>query len=368
VPAISSVQVVAATPPGTQMQFTDARPPVVTTVTYVVITDEAGTVGIGAVESDSFGAPDLGPLEALRPMAPALLGLDPLRPSAVADLAAARLPTASRSVPCAAVEVACWDLLGRHSGLPLYQLLGGARDEVPAYASLPFEPDMSVLLDLVGQVAAAGYPAAKVHVSGDPTTDVAAVGEVRAAFPDLGLVVDAESCYDRRGSAIVGRALDDLDILWFEAPLPDRDVDGYRDLTRSLRTPVVPAGGLVDDVREIAQILRAAPWSAARSQTMEGGVRHIRELAALARSFSIDVEICSYGTTLTQATDLHLMLGLGTGHYFEQPYPVEPWAFGTTAPVVVDHGRVRAPDGAGLGMELDLDAVDRASVGRFATP
>ena len=143
-------------------------------------------------------------------------------------------------------------------------------------------------------------------------------------------MVDAESVYDRRGAARVGRALDDLDILWFEAPLSDRDIPGHRQLTRTLSTPVVPAGGLIDDPRELASVLRSDPWSAVRTQTMEGGVGHVTDMAAVARAFGLDVELCSYGTTLTQVIDLHLILGLGLGHYYEQPFPTEPWEFGTT--------------------------------------
>ena len=124
----------------------------------MVLTDDTGAVGVGAVESDTFGGHDLGPLEALRPVAPALIGHDPLRPAAVASLVASRLSSASRRVPGAAVEVACWDLLGRHSGLPLHRLLGGARDEVPAYASLPFEPDLEALLVARGLGGRRGLP------------------------------------------------------------------------------------------------------------------------------------------------------------------------------------------------------------------
>ena len=366
-PGISRMDVVATAPPMPDVQFTDALPPVLTTVTFVILTDDTGATGVGSVESDSFGAFDLGPLETLRPVAPALLGQNPLQPSAVAELTATLLPTASRLVPRAAVEVACWDLLGKHAGLPLHQLLGGARDEVAAYASLAYEGEHAALLALVAEVDAAGYPAAKLHVSGNPVADVALVSAVRDAFPGFGVVVDAESVYDRRGARLVGRALDDLDVLWFEAPLPDRDLDGYRELTRSLHTPVVPAGGLVDDVREVAQALRSGhPWSALRSQTMEGGVGHVRDLAALARSFGLDVELCSYGTTVTAATDLHLILGLGIGGFFEQAYPVAPWEFGTTTPIRVQDGWARAPDGPGLGMELDLAAIEAATLARFS--
>lgn len=366
-PAITKVDVIATGPPMPNVQFTDALPPVLTTVTYVLLADDAGLLGVGAVESDTFGAFDLAPLEALRPMVAALLGRDPLRPAAIAELVRSRVSTASRKVPCAAVEIACWDLLGRHAGQPLHRLLGGARSEVEAYASLPFERDLEDLLSWVERVSSAGYPAAKIHVSGDPRADVEAVTAVRAAFPALELIVDAESVYDRRGASVVGRALDDLNVRWFEAPLPDRDVIGYRELTRSLRTPVVPAGGLIDDVRELAQVLRASsPWSALRSQTQEGGIGHVQELAGLARGFDLEVELCSYGTTVTQAIDLHLILGLGLGSYYEQPFPVEPWAFGTTTPIVVRNGVARPPDGPGLGMTLDMDAIEGATVGRFS--
>ena len=300
----------------------------------------------------------------LSTLVPTLVGHDPYQPSAVAALAAARLPSASRAVPCAAVEVACWDLVGRRADLPLRQVLGGARQEIPAYASLPFESDPDTLLSLLDEVGASGYRAAKLHLSGDPLTDVEVVTQARGSFPELELIVDAESVYDRRGAALVGRALDDLRIRWFEAPLPDRDLDGYGALKRSIATPVVPAGGMVDDPREVARALRADARYAVRTQTMEGGVGHVRDMGALARAFGLDLELCSYGTSVTQAIDLHLILGLGLGSYYEQPYPVEPWTFGTMTPVIVQDGTARTQDGPGLGVVLDRDAIDDATVGR----
>lgn len=362
---ITTVTVFAAEPPRSSVRFTELLPAVRTTVTIVEIRDEAGAVGVGAIESDSFGAPDLGPLESLRSVAPALLGRDSGRPAAIGELVRSLVPSASRSVPCAALEIASWDLLARGAGLPLYQILGGARDEVPAYASLPFERDRSAQFELVDRAREAGFRAMKLHVSGDAAADAARVEDARSTYPDMDIMVDAEGAYDRRSAAAVGGVLNGLDIRWFEAPLPDRDVDGYRALTRMLEVPVIPAGGVIDDLREYAQILRRAPWSAVRSQSMEGGIRYIVELAGLARAFGLDLELTSYGTSLIQATDLHLMLGLGIGHYYEQPFPMEPWNFGTTAPVPLDRGVAHAPDGPGLGMELDRDAIAAAQVGTF---
>jgi L-alanine-DL-glutamate epimerase-like enolase superfamily enzyme len=365
-PVITGVDVIATGPPMPDVQFTDALPEVFTTVTFVVVHDDQGHAGIGAVESDSFGDFDLGPLETLRTIVPAVLGQDPLQPDAVAALALSRKPSASRAVPVAALEVACCDLVGRHAGQPLHRLLGGARDEVPAYASLPFEADPETLHALLRGAAEAGYPAVKLHVSGEPDADVTTVTDVRREHPGLEVIVDAESCYDLAGALRMGRALDELGCLWFEAPLPDRDIDGYAELTRTLQTPMVPAGGLVDDARELARILPARPWAALRTQTMEGGVAHVREFAELGRAHGLDLQLCSYGTTVTQVTDLQLILGLGLGGWYEQPFPVEPWAFGTTKPLEVVAGTARAPEGPGLGLTLDHDEIDAAALARFS--
>ena len=365
-PDILRVDLIAAGPRMPDVRFTDALPAVFTTVTLVIIEDEAGTVGIGAVESDSFGAFDLSPFEALRPILDTLPGRDSARPAVIRELVQSRIPSASRLLPGAAVEIACWDALGRRAELPLYQLLGGCRDEVTAYASLPFEAVLDTLLDHVQAVMRLGYGVVKLHLSGNPALDVSQVSEVRKVFPELVLMVDAESVYSRRDAAFVGRALDQLDIRWFEAPLPDRDIAGYAALTRSLCTPVIPAGGLVSDLRELGHVLRDSPWSAVRTQTMEGGVGYIAEVAALAQAFGLDLELTSYGTTITQAIDLHMILGLGIGSYYEQPFPSEPWDFGTTSPIRVKNGSVSAPIGPGLGMTLDMDSIDDAALARYS--
>lgn len=234
--AITGIEVIAAGPRMPTVRYTEALPAVHTTVTFVLVTTDEGAVGVGAVESDSFGAFDLGPLEALRCVVPALVGRDPFEPSLVAELAVSRLPSASRRVPCAAIEVACWDLVARRAGVRLSQTLGGARDEVAAYASLPCE-DPETLMPLLKRVEAAGYRAAKLHLSGDPLPDLELVTQARRAFPELELIVDAESVYDVPAATTVGRGLDELDVRWFEAPLPDRDLDGYRSLRRAFHTP-----------------------------------------------------------------------------------------------------------------------------------
>jgi L-alanine-DL-glutamate epimerase-like enolase superfamily enzyme len=61
-----------------------------------------------------------------------------------------------------------------------------------------------------------------------------------------------------------------------------------------------------------------------------------------------------------------MILGLCIGSYYEQPFPSEPWDFGTTSPIRVRNGTVRAPSGSGLGMTLDMDSIDDATLARYS--
>ena len=99
-----------------------------------------------------------------------------------------------------------------------------------------------------------------------PSRDIALLRRLRAHDPDLTLMHDAEGVYDRREALTVARALEELDCRWFEAPLPDFDLAGYRDLMARVDVPILPAGYAMWDVRQFAEALRDPPWSAARSE------------------------------------------------------------------------------------------------------
>ena len=205
-PAITRVEVIATGPPMPDVQFTDALPAVFTTVTYVVVTDDTGAVGVGAVESDTFGG--------LRPgaaggLASDCAGPDRARPARAAAVAALVVASGVVGVAQGAVRRRSRSRAGtcpaRHAGLPLHQLLGGARDEVagvrvtavrarPRGAARPSSDRSSPPATRPRNCTSRVIPAATS----------ARWREVRAAFPGLGLIVDAESVYDRAGDS--GRA------------------------------------------------------------------------------------------------------------------------------------------------------------------
>jgi L-alanine-DL-glutamate epimerase-like enolase superfamily enzyme len=94
-----------------------------------------------------------------------------------------------------------------------------------------------------------------------------------------------------------------------------------------------------------------------------GGPTAARSLMAVAERAGLDAELISYGHTVIQAANLHVALAFGRTTYFEQAVPPEPFEHGVQHPIRTGHdGLVQPPDGPGLGVELDDDAIQDATI------
>ena len=234
-----------------------------------------------------------------------------------------------------------------------------------SYASVPLLEDERGYLASIAGCADAGYAAVKLHSWGEPERDAALVRSVRSTFPDLTLMHDAEGRYDREGAELVARACADAGARWFEAPLPDFDLDGFRRLRRAVPdVPVLAAGDAIWDARLVADALRDPPWDAVRFDvSFAGGPTAARALMSVAANAGLDVELISYGHTVIQAANLHTALAFGRTTYFEQAVPPEPFEHGVREPIRTGQdGLVHTPDGPGLGIDLDDRAIDDATI------
>jgi len=368
---IVRVEARALAPDVARFRYTARSDEVVTTTTLVRVTDTDGTTGVGAYDSDSFGDHDRAPIETLRPIVPRLIGLDAEDRDHVAALltedGTSPFPPAVRST----IDVALWDLAARRRGEPLRSTLGGPPDatRLPSYASVPLLDDESAYLDSIEQLTAAGFAAVKLHAWGVPERDAALVRSVRAAFPDLALMHDAEGRYHSDGAELVARVCADAGARWFEAPLPDFDLDGFRRLRRTVPgVPLLAAGDAIWDHRLVADALRDPPWDAVRFDvSFAGGPTAATALMAVAADAGLDVELISYGHTVIQAANLHTALAFGRTTYFEQAVPPEPFEHGVRRPIRTGQdGLVHAPEGPGLGVELDDRAIDDATIALVA--
>lgn len=371
---IDRVEVLALGPDLPRHAYTAHLPAPYTTSTLVRITDGDGAQGLGQFDSDSYGAFDLAPLETLRTLAPRLLGRDPLERATTWDEIRDHGTASDMPGVRSALDIAQWDLVARRAGDPLHELIApratdAAPVRMPAYASLPTLASPAAYGDDVERYLAEGYRAFKIHAWGDAERDLEAIRAVRdVAGDDVALIYDAEGCFDHPTAERMMPALGDLGVRWFEAPLPDLDLEGYRGLMRLDGVAIVPAGDAIWDARLIREVMHDPPWSAMRFDvTFAGGITSAIKLFDVAAAFGMDVEVTSYGQTLVQSANLHVMLAFGRTSFFERAVPSAEFEFGVTTPITMDAaGTVGVLDAPGMGVALDDDAIASAVLASFS--
>jgi L-alanine-DL-glutamate epimerase-like enolase superfamily enzyme len=138
-----------------------------------------------------------------------------------------------------AVDTALWDLKARLLKIPLCELIGKVRDEVPLYGSGGFTSYSFVQLQKqLGDWADAGIRQVKMKVGREPEADLTRVSVARKAIgSQTQLFVDANGAYCRKQSLALAQRFADLDVRWFEEPVSSDDLEGLR-LVRDR----VPAG------------------------------------------------------------------------------------------------------------------------------
>ena len=365
---IDAVEVFVVGPSTAKHTWASDLPEQYMTNTIVRLTSDDGCEGVGGVSSYSGTGFDLSIAETLRHMLPLLLGADPLdRERIWSRLQPTTLPPApgARSV----VDIALWDWLGKYVRLPIHKLLGGSCPRIQAYASTPLLSSVEAYVDFTSQLRAEGFTAIKFHAWCEPDRDLEMVRAVRRVHtePDLRFMFDAENRYDRRAALRVALELQDLGFHWFEAPLPDLDLEGYRRLRSQVRISIIPAGNWVLDPQAINQALYTGVWDAARvDASVCGGITAARKVMTIAEAAGCRCELQCWGYTLSQAANLQTMLGLPNCSFFEQPVPYDAFEYGMFDAIRPRaDGYVYAADAAGLGVRVDWDAIRGATLSKI---
>ena len=365
---IDRVEVMAVAPEVQRFTWSHDLPEQHMTNTVVRIHTDDGQEGVGGVSNYTSHAFDRYTTETARHFIPILIGQDPLQREKIWNSLFTRVfPLAPGAL--AAIDIALWDLLGKSTGLPVWRLLGGACNRIPAYASTPMFDDIPAYLKFVEEMIERGFRAIKFHCWCLPEKDRELAREVRRAFPsdDVRFMLDVENNYSWQDSLETAQELQDLNFLWFEAPLMDHDRDGYRRLTERVDIPVIPSGNWVQDLTSWKDALESGCWSRARTDvTVCGGFTPAQKYMALVQAAGMNCEIMSWGNTLISSANLNLMLGTGLSSYFEQAVPYEPYEYGMhdvirTGP----DGYVQASEQPGLGYAIDWDAMHAATIHRL---
>jgi D-galactarolactone cycloisomerase len=355
-------------PFGWSLGWTDRR-----TAMIVEIRTDDGLVGWG--EAYGPAAPNAAVVAAMRPL---LIGRDPLATEAIWEaLYAAFRDHGQKGLAVQAqsgIDIALWDLKGKALGLPVHRLLGGPlRSRVRAYATgLYRRPDGDperYLAEEAAGYAAEGFTATKLKVGYGHARDVANARAVRRAIGDgIELMIDANHAYDATSAVRLGRALGDLDIGWFEEPVPPEDLDGYADVRR--RQPIPVAGGECEFTRfGFRELLARRAVDIVQPDTCAaGGISEAMKIAAMANAHGVRYVPHVWGTGIAIAAALHVLAVLP-----HNPPCAEPWEplleldrtehpirqAILASPIEHQQGWVAVPDGPGLGIEVDRTALDR---------
>jgi D-galactarolactone cycloisomerase len=315
-------------------------------------------------------------------IAPWLIGEDPLRTDVLWQTIYARLRDHGQKgvviQGLSGIDIALWDLKGKHFDVPVHQLLGGAaRNEVQAYATGLYrrrEGDpLEYLPNEAAGYAAEGFRAVKLKVGFGIAEDAAVTAAVRAAIgPDVALMVDANHAYDAVAAIRLGRLIEACDIGWFEEPVPPEDIAGYRAVRSALAIPI--AGGECEFTRfGFRELFACHALDIAQPDTCAaGGLTECKKIADMSEAFGIRYNPHVWGTGIAIAASLQLLAVLPT-HTPTSLAPLEPLLeFDRTEHPIrqailsnhIEHRRgvVRVPDGPGLGIEIDRNALARFAV------
>lgn len=270
------------------------------------------------------------------------------------------------------IDIALWDIKGKHFGVPVSVLLGGRlRESVRAYATGSFRRDgVDRVTDNAEECAghiAAGFHAVKIKIGFDPKEDLEVIAAVRDAIgPDARLMVDANHGYDVLEAIEVGKTAARYDVDWFEEPVIPEQLSAYRAVRAGQPIPV--AGGETWHGRfAFKEPLETRCVDIAQPDLCgTGGFTEMRRVADLAALSGVRLVPHVWGTAVQIAASLQFMASLLPDP--PRPKPLEPiLEFDRTpnpfrqaivqTPIEHEKGVVRIPDGPGLGIEINRVAL-----------
>lgn len=337
--------------------------------TLVAVRTDEGATGWGSIFTNE--ALVLGALGILEPF---FKGENPLEPERVSEKMHANTFWMGRggsiTHTISGIDIAMWDILGKVTGQPVGRLLGGRyRDRVMPYASILME-EPEPLADRLSQIRAQGFRAFKIGW-GPFGRHNKQVDEriVRAARDAVGaearLMVDAGGSDafwpgDYKWALRTAHMLASYDVYWFEEPLRPDDLDDFVLLRRQSAVPI--AGGEVLTRRQsFAPWLRAGAFDIVQPDvTKVGGISEERRIAWMADECGVRFIPHGWNTALGLAADLQLasanvrtdMVEYLAGSPFIDDLPAQGWRLDAD-------GMLPVPDGPGLGIRLNADAVER---------
>lgn len=272
------------------------------------------------------------------------------------------------------IDIALWDIVGKHFGAPIYQLMGGAyRTKIPAYATGGFrvigEDHAASCCKEMTRYVADGFKALKIKIGYGIKSDIQTIKAVREAIgPDIALMIDANHGYDAIDAIEVGRRASEFDIEWFEEPVVPEALSAYQEIRKKQPIPVA-AGETWHGRWAVAEALEKGCVDILQPDVCGiGGLSEARKIITLTDTYHVRLVPHVWGTAVALAASLHfhaIIPPAPPAHEarsprleFDQTHNPFRQAI-VTAPVEHVGGEVMVPNGPGLGIEINRDALTK---------
>jgi O-succinylbenzoate synthase len=262
----------------------------------------------------------------------------------------------------AALETACWDLEARRAGVPLWKHLGGVRREIACGVSIGIQDTAEALLEKIQRELDAGYRRIKIKIK--PGWDVNILEKVRARFPSIQLMGDANSAY-RLTDAALFRRMDEFNLMMIEQPLAYDDMLDHAKLQREIQTPIC----LDESIRTPEDARHAIELEACRIINVKlgrvGGHSEAMRTERVCRESGIPIWC---GGMLESGIGRAHNIAMATLEGFSLPGDVSAssryWEEDIIEPpvTVTPEGTIIAPDAPGLGYEIKRERIDQLTV------
>jgi len=313
---------------------------------------------------------------AVHELKPLILGLEVFQTEAIVQRMARDVFADGGQIKmCAisAIEIACWDIIGKALGQPIYNLLGGrCRNKVRAYANgwyrCPRTPE--AFAQKAKEVAALGYTAMKFDPFGtawrmmtrtEEELSIAIVAAVREAVgPTVDLAIEAHARFSVATAIHIGKRLEPMAPAWFEDPVPHHNAQATTEVARHLEIPV-GTGESLSAKQQFVELLRDDAIDVVTIEPLHlGGILGSRKIADLVDAhYGVVVPHSAQGPVCTLAC---LQIDACTPNFYMQEY-FDQFNVGwekdllTWNPRLVD-GCLELPCAPGLGADLNFEVVE----------
>ncbi|WP_026757891.1 mandelate racemase/muconate lactonizing enzyme family protein [Sediminimonas qiaohouensis] len=276
------------------------------------------------------------------------------------------------------LEIACWDIMGKARGRPVWAMLGGRMNaDVRCYTYLyplphhdmgEFWVSPEMAAESAAEAVSRGYTAIKFDPAGpytmrgghmpamsDITRSVAFCAAIRDAVGDRAdLLFGTHGQFTAAGAIRLGHALEPYSPLWFEEPVPPDDVPAMARVAQAVRIPIATGERLTTKAEFAPLLAQGAAEILQPALGRSGGIWETRKIAALAEAYGAQLAPHLYAGPVEWAANLHLASAIPNllmAETIESPFH-DALIKGV---IRVERGHVRLSDAPGLGIEVDED-------------